>query len=68
MLKRNELRPVSFDDYGVTRKGYFHCFSQEGDSEQTGLCANIELENGRVYQVAAYKIKFEDVESLTNDE
>jgi hypothetical protein len=60
---RNGLRPVTAVLYGdkyVT--GYFHMFCPEGSTEEgIGAFATIELEDGKVTQADAYRIKFEDV-------
>lgn len=60
---RNGLRPVTAILYQEELKGYFHCFSQEGSLEEgIGTYATIELEDGTVKQVDAFKMKFDDVE------
>ncbi|MEH7126336.1 hypothetical protein V7122_13155 [Bacillus sp. JJ1532] len=60
---RNGLRPVTAISYQQELKGYFHCFSQEGSLEEgIGTYATIELEDGTVRQVDAFKMKFDDVE------
>ena len=60
---RNGLRPITATSYGEELKGYFHCFGQEGNLEEgIGTYATIELEDGTVRQVDAYKMKFDDVE------
>lgn len=60
---RNGLRPVSTTLYGVDFEGYFHGFSQEGSLEDgIGTYATVELEDGRVMQFDAFKIKFDDIE------
>lgn len=59
---RNGLRPVTAISFQEELKGYFHCFSQEGNLEEgIGTYATIELEDGTVRQVDAFKMKFDDV-------
>lgn len=60
---RNGLRPVTAKQYSKELKGYLICFNQEGNLEDgIGLYAAIELEDGKVTQVDAYNVKFDDVE------
>jgi hypothetical protein len=62
---RNGLRPVTAIRHQKEVKGYFHCFGQEGNLEDgIGIYATIELEDGTVTQVDAYKMKFDDNDRL----
>lgn len=60
---RNGLRPITATRNTETLVGYFHGFAHEGSLEDgIGVYATIELEDGTVTQVDAYRMKFDDVE------
>lgn len=60
--RRNGLRPVTAIQFNKEIKGYLICFNQEGNFEEgIGLYAAIELEDGSVTQVDAYKVVFDDI-------
>lgn len=60
---RNGLRPVTAKTHNEKYVvGYFHGFFSEGSTDDgIGTYAVIELENGKIDQFDAFKIKFEDV-------
>lgn len=67
--KRNGYRPVIVKDNNEEIKGYLICFNQESNIEEgIGLFATVEIEDGSVHQFDAYKTRFDDIESTSNED